>query len=57
MEASEDLALSIRCRYGDCGYYAFGMDVDMLNINYKQHLRESHMVEHPKVEPEEVKEL
>jgi hypothetical protein len=57
MEASEDLVLSVRCRYSLCGYFAAGADVDMLNINYKQHLRESHAVQHPKVEEGEVKGL
>lgn len=57
MEASE-LVVSVRCRYSPlCRYFAAGADADMLSINYKQHLRESHMVQHPKVETEEVKGL
>lgn len=45
------------CRlFGTCQYSVSGPD-DFVRTNYKQHLRETHDIRHPRVEPEEVRTL
>ncbi len=47
---------SVICRYSNvgCHYQSSGSE-DFVHGNYRQHLRESHRIAHPRVEPEEMK--